>query len=333
MAFFKKAIVKISVILLGILAIVFVFFFVGTPPVSKDIIWGVNFSRLHSQLLGLDWRANYMGLLDELGVRYLRIPVYWQDVEPEEGVFAWKDYDWMVSEAERRDAKIILTVGRKIPRWPECHVPDWAKELSEKEQQEKILFLVENIVDRYKKSDAVFRWQVENEAFFPFGVCPDPDMDFYKREIDLVRSLDSRSIVVADSGEGSMWFASARLGDFVGTTMYKKVWVHQIEKYFTWPFRPIFYWRKAQLINRIFGDEVIVVEFQAEPWGPKLLYDISVEEMEKTMNPNQFKFMVDFGRRTGLSEFYFWGSEWWWWMKEKQNHPEIWEEAKNIFRE
>jgi hypothetical protein len=320
----------------GIIVVIaagFTFSFVGKPPVAKDIVWGVNFSRLHSELLGLDWKTNYLALLDELGVRYFRIPVYWQDVESKEGEFRLDDYDWMINEAEKRNAKIILTVGRKVPRWPECHMPDWARELSEEDQQAKILFLIEHTVSRYKESAAIFRWQVENEVFFPFGVCPEPDMDFYKKEIDLVRSLDLRPIVVADSGEGSWWFGSAKLGDVVGTTMYKKVWVHQIGKYFTWPFQPIFYWRKAEIIRKIFGDEVIVVEFQAEPWGPKLLYDVSLEEMEKTMNLDQFKFMVDFGRRTGLREFYFWGSEWWYWMKENQNRPEIWEEARKIFNE
>jgi len=26
-----------------------------------------------------------------------------------------------------------------------------------------------------------------------------------------------------------------------------------------------------------------------------------------------------------------WGGEWWYWMKEKQNQPEIWQEAKKLF--
>ena len=32
-----------------------------------------------------------------------------------------------------------------------------------------------------------------------------------------------------------------------------------------------------------------------------------------------------------LKEFYLWGAEWWYWMKEKQNKPEIWDEAKKLF--
>jgi len=31
-----------------------------------------------------------------------------------------------------------------------------------------------------------------------------------------------------------------------------------------------------------------------------------------------------------MDTIYLWGSEWWYWLKEKQNDPKIWEEAKNL---
>ncbi len=45
----------------------------------------------------------------------------------------------------------------------------------------------------------------------------------------------------------------------------------------------------------------------------------------------QFKANIDFAKKTGLKEFYLWGSEWWYWMKKKQNRPAIWDQAKKIF--
>jgi len=96
-------------------------------------------------------------------------------------------------------------------------------------------------------------------------------------------------------------------------------------------FPAIFYQRRAKLINRIFGKEVICVELQAEPWGPKLLYDLPLEEQEKTMNLEQFRKNIEFAKKTGLKEFYLWGAEWWYWLKEKQNQPEIWQEARKLF--
>jgi len=221
----------------------------------------------------------------------------------------------------------------KSGRWPECHIPDWAKNLTKKEQQEEILEMLENIVLRYRDSEAIEMWQVENEAFFPFGECPWVDKKFLKKEIELVKSLDvkKRLILISDSGEGSLWINAARFGDIVGTTMYEKVWFRQIGIYIRYPFPPTFYWRKAQIIKKLFNKEVICIEFQAEPWCPTLLYDCSVEEQRKTMDLEQFRKNIEFAKRTGLNRFYLWGSEWWYWMKVKQNQPEIWDEAKKLF--
>jgi hypothetical protein len=111
----------------------------------------------------------------------------------------------------------------KTPRWPECHIPEWAKLQSKEEQQAAILDFLKEIVARYDSSKAIVRWQVENEPFFPFGECPWVDKEFLKKEVALVKSLDSknRPVVVTDSGEGSLWIQAAKIGDIAGTTMYK----------------------------------------------------------------------------------------------------------------
>ena len=329
----KRIMFSFLVILLFILLALFFCFFVGKTKPSEEIIWGVNFSQKHAHYLGLDWKENYIALLDDLGASNLKVATYWDLLEPKEGDYSFDDLDWQISETERRNAEILLVVGMKAPRWPECHIPEWAKGLRKEQQQEKILELVENIVLRYRNSPAIKYWQVENEPFFPFGECPWVDKKFLREEVKLVKSLDSKSrpIIMSDSGEGSLWITAARYGDIVGTTMYQKVWFRQIGIYVSYPFPEVFYWRKAQFIKKIFGKEVIVVELQAEPWGPKLLYDTPLEEQKKTMNLEQFKKNMEFARNTGLREFYLWGGEWMYWMK-TQGYPEIWEEAKKLFK-
>lgn len=319
-----------------IIVLIFVlsYFFVGAPPQAENIVWGVNFSQKHASALGLNWAEVYLALLDDLGAKNLKVATYWDLLEPRQHSYQWQDLDWQIERADSRGAKLILVIGMKTPRWPECHIPEWAKSLSKEEQQRKTLNLVEEIVARYRDSSAIKYWQVENEPFFPFGECPWADKEFLKEEISLVKKLDSkqRPIIISDSGEGSFWIAAAKAGDIIGTTMYKKVWVRQLGMYLTYPFSPTFYWRKAQIIKRFFGKEVMVVELQAEPWGPKLLYDSPLEEQEKTMSWEQFEYIVNFAGRTGLNEFYFWGGEWWYWMKVKQNQPEIWNEARKLFK-
>ena len=334
--FNSKRFLKYSLLVLLALFLLFLgYLFIGSPEPAEKINWGVNFSQKHSEKLGLDWKENYLALLDDLGVKRIKVAAHWDLIEPREGEYEFKDLDWQIGEADKRGAKILLVIGMRTTRWPECHIPEWAANLEKEKQQEKILRMLQETVSRYKDEDSIWAWQVENEPFFPFGNCPWADKKFFKKEIDLVKSLDSqkRPIVVSDSGEGSFWIQAARFGDMVGTTMYKKVWFRQLGFYIHYPFPPVFYWRKALFIKKIFGKEVICVELQAEPWGPALLYDSPLEEQEKTMNLEQFKKNIDFAKKTGLKEFYLWGAEWWFWLKEKQNKPEIWEEAERLFKE
>ncbi|MBL7142226.1 MAG: hypothetical protein ISS83_00970 [Candidatus Pacebacteria bacterium] len=325
---------KMFFLIILILLLVFAcYLFVGKREPTQGIVWGANFSQKQAQSLGLDWQETYLALIDDLNVKHLKLGAYWDLIEPEKDNYLFEDLDWQVRIAEENKVQLLLVIGMKAPRWPECHLPEWAKNLSKEEQQQRILKLLENIVLRYRDSEAIWAWQVENEPFFPFGECLWVDSDFLKKEIELVKSLDpKRPVVITDSGEGSFWVASARLGDIVGTTWYKKVWFHQLKMYITYPFPPTFYARKAKIIEKLFHKEVICVEMQAEPWGSTAaLQEVSLEEQEKTMNLSQFKKNIESIRKTGFRKVYLWGAEWWYWMKEKQNKPEIWEEARKLF--
>jgi len=315
------------------LLLVMGFFFVGSPPRAEKIVWGVNFSQKHAEGLGLDWKAVYSVLIDDLGAKNIKLATYWDLIEKEEGYYDFTDLDSQIGEAEQKGVSLLLVIGMKSPRWPECHIPEWAKGLNKEEQQKNILELLEETVLRYSSSPAVTMWQIENEPFFPFGECPWVDKEFLKEEVELVKSLDKekRPVLISDSGEGSFWIQAAKIGDIAGTTMYRKVWVHQLETYFTYPLPPNFYWRKAQIIKTFFAKRVICVELQAEPWGPHLLYDSPLEEQQKSMDLQRFQEVINFAGKTGLDEFYLWGGEWWFWMKEKQGQPEIWQEAKKLF--
>jgi len=338
-------------ILFGLLILLLVFagyLFIGRVKPAERITWGVNFSQKHAELLGLDWKETYAALIDDLGVRNLKVAAQWDLIEPEKDKYNFEDMGWQVQKAEQTGAKILLVIGMKTGRWPECHIPGWAKGLSKKDQQKEILEIIEKTVLNYRNSASIEMWQVENEPFFPFGECPWVDKKFLEEEIKLVKNLDplKRPVVISDSGEGSFWIRAAQFGDIAGTTMYKKVWFsfswekrklpffpQKIGFYISYPIPSIFYWRKAQIIKKIFGKKVIVVELQAEPWGPALLYGSPLSEQEKTMNLERFKYNIEFAKKTGFDTFYLWGGEWWYWMKTKQNNSDIWQEAKKLFIE
>jgi len=224
-----------------ITAIFFVLFFsLGTPPKAENINWGVNFSRKHAEFLGLDWQETYLAILNDLDPKRIKLITHWDQIEPNKSDYQFEALDWEIEKAKESGTELLLTIGMKTPRWPECHIPEWAKGLTKEGQQEYILRLVENIVLRYRGENHIWAWQVENEPFFPFGECPWADKDFLNKEVALVRKLDtesSRPIVISDSGEGSFWWSAARAGDVVATTLYKKVWVRQFSAYIHYPMR------------------------------------------------------------------------------------------------
>ena len=331
-----KKMLKIIILVLFVLFVIFLYyFFIGKAPKQKNIIWGVNFSQMQAESLKLDWRETYLAILDDLGVKNIKLLTQWDWIGGKKDDYFFNDVDWQIKQAQRKNAKIIYVVGMKTGRWPECHIPNWANGLSKEQQQDEILKYIKKIILRYKDNDAIAVWQVENEPLFKFGQCPWYDKNFLKKEVELVKSLDStRQIIISDSGEQSMWFGAAKIGDIVGTTMYRKVWgrISDIFGFYIDSFLPpVHYWRKAQIIKKIFGKDVISTELQAEPWAQKLFYDVSLEEQEKTMNLEQFKKNIEYAKETGLKEFYLWGAEWWYWMKKTQNRPEIWNEAAKLF--
>lgn len=328
----KKVIKYILFFIFIIVILVFTYFFIGKSSPSKDVKWGIAFSSKHAEQLGLDWKEVYSAALEDLNVKNIRVITHWDWLEPEKDEYDFSKVDWQIKEAKENNAKVILNIGMKTARWPECHLPGWAKGKPKKEQQEEVRELVKKIVSRYKNEGTIKAWQVENEPFFVFGDCPWYERKFLEEEIALVKEIDQkdRPIIISESGEWSFWTKSARLGDKVGTTLYKKVWFSEYERYYTSPLTPIFYKRRADLIKKFFGKDVICIELQAEPWGPKLLYDLPIEEQKKTMDLKKFEKMVNFAEKTKLEEFYFWGVEWWYWMKEKKDNPQIWNKAKEI---
>jgi hypothetical protein len=339
-----KILVALFIFIIILALCVFCYFFAGSSPIQKNITWGVDFSQMQAQSLKTNWKESYLAILDDLGAKNIKLHTQWDFVEGEKDTFYFDDIDWQLQQAKERSAKIIYVVGIKTGRWPECHTPVWMAELSENQQQEEALAYIKKVVERYKDNEAIIYWQVENEPLLNFGECPEwyyKNDEFLKKEVALVKFLDSsRKVIISDSGELNWWFNAAKSGDIVGTTMYRKAWVQT--KSFGLPgspgfygeylFPPVFYWRKAKLVETFFSKEVVCIELQAEPWAWQQIYDISLDEQKKTMDLAQFKSNVEYAKKTGLDTFYFWGVEWWYWMKTVQNQPEIWNEAKNLFK-
>ncbi len=303
-------------------------------PLPTEFSYGVSFSRFHADELGLDWKETYLALLDDLGVRRFRFSAHWPLTEPRDGVYNFRELDFQMAEARERDAAVILAVGRRLPGWPECHIPDWAAGLSRDAQQEKLLSLIEKIVDRYKGYDNLEYWQVENEpylSFFGRSHCGSLDEDFLEKEITLVRERDpSHPVLLTDSGEFGTWYGAYMRGDTFGSTMYLYVWSRQLGP-LRYPIPPAFFRIKRNLTKLFFGEkDMLVIELGMEPWLLQPIVDTPPDVQFGRMGLDKFQEMIFFSRKTGFDTFYLWGAEWWYWLK-ANDYPEHWEAARRLF--
>lgn len=312
-------------------AILFAYFNLPGPAPRGDVQFGVTFSSRFARDLGLDAPKVLRALFEDLGVRKVRIPVYWDVVERERGRFDFSDIDWQLDMAKQYNAEVILAVGQKVPRWPECFVPAWAN--TDVLKNEAAIRFIQETIGRYKNRSEVSLWQIENEPFLAFGVCPPISGETLDREVVAARAEDtSRLILTTDSGELSTWIPAASRGDVFGTTLYRKLWSNRFG-YITYPIGPNFFRFKEQLV-RLFTQQkhFMVIELQAEPWANGSLTDVSLDEQWKTMNAEQLMENVRYARQVGFSDVYLWGAEWWYWLKEKKETPALWNAARSIFR-
>jgi len=326
-------------ILGGLLVLVSVFVMVGMIlafPKSRPAVqqYGVTFIHSQAEYLGLDWQEVYQAILEDLGVRRLRLVAYWSDIEPDDDGYDWSALDFQMDQAAEHQAAVILSIGRKLPRWPECHVPEWAQGLSERDQQAKVLAMLAVVVDRYKSHPALRMWQLENEPLLDYGICPPEDVEFLRLEEAQVRGHDgTHPILITDSGELNSWLGAAEFGDVLGTTMYRTVFSKRTQSLFFYDY--IFpswgYRLKARYVKLLRGKDVLISELQGEPWGAKPFVDMTKEERRESISLERFQELKDFAVRTQLPEAYWWGVEYWYWEREVNGYDSFWETAKTFF--
>lgn len=326
---------KLKKIFFYLIIFLFIIFLLsrGKAAPAEELKYGVTFSKGQAERLGLDWQETYIKIIEELQVKRIRLSAYWDEIESQEGNFNWQYLDWQIDKARLNKTGIILAVGGRLPRWPECHYPAWALAKPENDRQIATLNYIQEVINRYKGKENIIAWQIENEPFLPkFGDCPKFDKVFLDKEIEFVKRLDSRPIVLTDSGELSLWYPAASRADIFGTSLYRDTFSTYLNKYIHYPIGPGFFRFKKRIVGWLARPkEWIIIELQAEPWAPKPFQEISAEERNRTMNPEKFKETVEFARQTGFKEFYLWGVEYWYWEKTVNGQPAIWDEARKLF--
>lgn len=319
------------VIFFTIICVVTVFSLLFLNARKNAPIYGATFSIIYANELNIDWKKAYIATLDDLQIQALRIPVYWSKIESDKDAYYFDDLDWIMNEAAGRNVPVTLVIGQKVPRWPECFIPDWAEYSSNEERSNQLLQFMKITVERYKNHPALHRWQVENEAYFPFGECPSPDYKLVNEEIDLVRKHDpEHDIQITTSGEQAFWAIRAIKADLLGVSLYRVV-QDKFFGVFIFPYKPEYY-ALQRLLASPFTNKVIISELQVEPWGindTRIGENQSVEAAYKLFTEEDVEFHMDYARQTGIDEVYLWGIEWWYYLKQN-DEPRLWNAGKNI---
>lgn len=304
---------------------------------SKPMIIGATFIPDYARNFGLEPKQTLQAMLQELGIKHLRLVGYWDKIEATPGSYDFSELDWQFDQANANNAKVSLSLGLRQPRWPECHMPAWAAAQPKSQWEPQLKTFIKAVVERYKDNPALDSYQLENEYFLKvFGICPDFSRDRLISEYQLVKQTDpNHKVIISRSNNALGTPINEPTPDEYAVSIYKRVWDTTITKrYVEYPFPGWFYAFLAGTEKIIKGKETIIHEMQAEPWTPngKPITETSLDEQNKSLDAERFERRFSFAKATGIRHADMWGAEYWYYRKEKLNEPDLWNVAKEQYK-
>jgi hypothetical protein len=305
---------------------------------SKPLQMGVSFIPDYAQSLGVNPQQT-MNALIGIGVKEFRLTSYWSDLEPEPGVYNFSQLDWEFQKAEAAHAKVVLTLGLRQPRWPECHPPSWINTNQPDQNWEPQLeTLMSKVIERYKNSPSLESYQVENEYFLKgFGTCSNYTFSRARlvSEVNLVRKLDPKHQIILARSNNTLGFPTGQPHpDIIGISVYKRVWDAGVtHRYLEYPWPAWFYGFIAGFQKIFLHKDMIIDELQAEAWPPhgQSIQQTSLAEQNKSISAKRLKQQFSYGKATGMRTIELWGGEYWYYRKVILHDPSLWNVAKEEF--
>lgn len=301
---------------------------------NKPFTVGATFIPDYARYYGVDPKETLSAIIDDLGIKRVRLVSYWENIEPEQGKYNFDELDWQFKMAEEKGAKVSLAIGLRQPRWPECHKPAWADKLLGNAWQQPLFDFIDVVVQRYKTSPVLDSYQLENEYFLKaFGLCSNFDRDRLIHEYNLVKAIDPNHTLVVSMSNNAIGIPIGEpTPDQWAISVYKRVWDKTItRRYFEYPIPAWYYAFRAGFIKITRGHDSFIHELQAEAWTPDTIggtKETSIAEQDKSMNPDRLIDRIGYGKATGMKTVDLWGVEWWYWRKVKYNDPSLWNTAK-----
>ncbi len=318
----------------------------GMFSVSRWYIWseraqpvtlGTSFVADYATYLGLDPHQTFLAILDDLQVKHVRLVSYWSDIEATPKAYDFSELDWEFEQANQHGAKVSLAIGLRQPRWPECHMPDWALHEPRSQWQPQLEQFMTAVINRYRQNPALESYQLENEYFLTaFATCADQSRDRLIAEATLVKQLDPyHQLIISRSQNALGWPINQPIPDQVAISIYRRVWQPLVHRYMQYPF-PAWYYAFLAGMEKIWtGKDTMIHELQTEPWPPDgtSILTASLDQQNDSLDAARLTQTVDFAKRTGMKTIDLWGSEYWYYRATKLHDPSVWNTARSIFND
>jgi len=298
---------------------------------NKPYNLGLSFVPDYATYLGVNPDQTLHAILTQLDISNIRYVSYWNDIEPTPGQYNFSELDSEFAQANAANVKVNLSIGLRQPRWPECHIPNWASSESYSQWEPQLLSFITAVVNRYKNNPALSSYELENEYFLKaFGTCTNYSRDRLVAEYNLVKGLDNKHTIIISRSNNAIGTPIGKpTPEEFGVSIYKRVWDSYItHRYFEYPIPAWYYGFLAGVEEIVTGRNTVIHELQAEPWPPTDMVHASQAEQAKSMNPTILKNRFQYGEATGMKTIDLWGAEWWYYEKVKFNNPSDWNVAK-----
>jgi hypothetical protein len=277
------------------------------PPLNIDPErFGVSFSVKQCRKFNIEPLETLQWLLDEGGFRRVRIMSYWDEHEKEQGTFNFSMLDAQLDAVEKAGGKVTFCLGARQPRWPEFHWPDWVRQATKEKRDKALLNYIRVVVNRYKSRKVIVSWQLENEALLTgFGKHIEIDRHRLRKEFVLVKQLDKqRPLIMSTSASWGIPLIGP-IPD-VSAFSYYLIRFHK-GKYATTYHAAFIHRFRAFLIRLIWHVPSFIHELQAEPWGPKDIWEMTPEQQDESMGPKHIAKNFSAGTKTKLYPIDIWG--------------------------
>lgn len=151
------------------------------PPAQPPApLAGFSFSPETSLWADRDPVHDLTLLLLETQPDLVRLPVYWEDVQPTPGKLDFSSVDALLkavvyyNRSTHHHTRVVLTVGARNFLFPELHEPDWAGPreqpyLDDAQSGDAYRAYFDASIVRYRNSRLLYAWQVENEPLDQVG--------------------------------------------------------------------------------------------------------------------------------------------------------------------